>query len=324
VSPDEHVVVAVLNWNGIRHTIECVNSLLAQTHPRVSIYAVDNGSSCNEADQLREMFPHITVIANDDNIGFCSANNIVLRVAQESHADYVLVMNNDAIAPPDLVQALVLAARNLPDCGAISPVIVASDNELGKDHVWYAGANWSAAHGNFVYTYARADPAKILEAGPYATGHASGCCMLVPVRVIDKVGPMADRYFAFFDEPEWCHRMSLHGYRSYVLPTVRVVHKVSRSTAQPISVFLLTRNRLHWMRETLPLAVRLRSYGPLAKEAIWHLANSAGMPLASGHQYDRSYSQAVVLGTMAGATRRWGRWPPSIEKMASKNRRDAA
>src|SRR3712207_3089549 len=104
------VAVVVLSWNGRDDTLACVESLLAQSWPRVETIVVDNGSTDGSADAVAERFPDVPLIRSDTNLGFAEGNNVGLRAALERGADYALLLNNDTIADERLVESLVAEA----------------------------------------------------------------------------------------------------------------------------------------------------------------------------------------------------------------------
>jgi GT2 family glycosyltransferase len=310
--PAPKVVAAVLNWNGYGDTVDCVNSLRAQTIAGLQIVVVDNGSSSQEGERLALRFPEIEVILSKSNLGFCGGNNLAIDAATRRHAEYVLFVNNDAVLPPTAVETLISEVENLDCVGAASPLIV--DARSGA--IWFGGATWDSSAAFFRYAYSGSDIQSVVERSPYQTDHACGCCMLVPMSVVGVVGPMADRYFAFYDEAEWASRMRKHDLRCYVVPTATAIHKVSQSTPTPVSLFLLSRNRMHWMRETLSRPERRLPYKVIALEFAWHFCRMIGLPLRNSGLHSRAESEAVVLGILCGIARRWGRWPRRIESLS--------
>jgi len=75
-----NIPIIVLNWNGIEDTLECLDALSHQTHQNYQVYLVDNGSKGNDAQILKETFGQnekITLVLNEENLGFTKGNNEV-------------------------------------------------------------------------------------------------------------------------------------------------------------------------------------------------------------------------------------------------------
>lgn len=106
------VAVVILNWNGIKDTVACLDSLLVQTYPDYQIVIIDNGSVDNSADVLKKYITDhndrsIVLICNEKNLGFTGGVNTGIRWALENDFDGVALFNNDAVADKDWLTHLV-------------------------------------------------------------------------------------------------------------------------------------------------------------------------------------------------------------------------
>jgi GT2 family glycosyltransferase len=126
LTPENHapkVGVVVLNWNGKEDTLACLESLASVTYPAFEIYVVDNGYSDGSVPVVRSRFPNSTVIENGRNLGFAGGNNVGIRYALERGADYVLILNNDTLVAPDLLDRMMGAALRESDVGVVGAKI---------------------------------------------------------------------------------------------------------------------------------------------------------------------------------------------------------
>ena len=150
---------------------------------------------------------------------------------------------------------------------------------------------------------------------PYETEFACGCCLFVHTRVIREVGLFDERYFAFYDEAEWCARMKRQGLTSYVVPAAYMYHKVGGSTPNLVMTYLLTRNRLLWMAGNLSFKKKIKSLPVLAKELAWHWINLAGLVSKSKQYVSKQHSRAFLRGWKDYLFARFGKWNISTEKI---------
>jgi len=106
------VSIIILNWNGLKDTIECLESLKKITYPNYEVIVVDNDSKGNDADILEERYKnYIRVIRNKENLGFAGGNNVAIRqVLKEEKSDYILLLNNDTIVEPNFLEELIKIA----------------------------------------------------------------------------------------------------------------------------------------------------------------------------------------------------------------------
>lgn len=99
------VSVIIVSWNTRELLLTCVDSILRRTHATsYQVIVVDNASSDGSVDAVRERFPEVRTIVNDDNLGFSKANNLAI-VASSSR--YVCLINSDVEVHDGCIDALV-------------------------------------------------------------------------------------------------------------------------------------------------------------------------------------------------------------------------
>ena len=105
------ICAVTLNYFGCRDTIVCVRSLIRQRLSKIII--LENSGSDREREELEKAFEHehgVDVISSGGNLGFAGGVNFALGHVPESDYDAFLLVNNDTLAPPDLVEKLIRKA----------------------------------------------------------------------------------------------------------------------------------------------------------------------------------------------------------------------
>ncbi len=128
------LVAVVLNWNGGEVTLDALDSLRG-----VETICVDNGSTDGSDRLVEERHPEVELIRTGRNLGFSGGNNVGIRRALERGADWVLLLNNDAVAGPGLPAALDAAASARPDAGVLACKVFFAEP---PDVLMYAGARF--------------------------------------------------------------------------------------------------------------------------------------------------------------------------------------
>ena len=245
------VSIIILNWNGWRDTLACVESCRQLTWPNFRIVVVENASSDGSEGFLRQHLKDVEIIQSGANLGFAGGCNVGIRRALEYGANYVWLLNNDAVAAPEALTALVeTMERNQTAAIAGSKIYYHDDPR----RIWSAGGAWRKGR-----LALRQRGANQLDRGQFeetcAVESVSGCSMLVRAAAIEKIGLMDEAYFLYWEDTEWCARAMKLGYQLLFVPGSQVWHKVSTSTRQSsfTQYYYFTRNGLSFLRGHDPL-----------------------------------------------------------------------
>lgn len=248
----KQVYIVLLNWNGWRDTIACVESCLALLYPRFRIIIVDNGSTDGSEAILRERFPGIELIQTGANLGFAGGNNVGIRYALEQGADYVWLLNNDTVVDAAALSALVQTAEGDAAIGMVGSKILYHDNPR---LLWYAGAVLDP--GRPYATHHRGLNEEDL--GQYdaecVTGYITGCSLLARKEMAAAVGLLDAGLFLYFEDVDWSARATAAGWKLIYCPGSLVYHKVSLSVggaASPMLLYYTARNRLYFTMRNFP------------------------------------------------------------------------
>ncbi len=245
------VFIIILNWNGWRETLACVESCQRLTWPHFNIVVVDNGSTDGSEEFLRKNLAGIEIIQSGTNLGFAGGNNIGVRHALVSGAKYVWLLNNDAVTDSQALGFLVEAMED-NRTAAIAGSKIFYHAEPWK--IWSAGGMWEKGR-----LHLRQRGANQVDKGQFdklcEVDSISGCSMLVRSAVIEEIGLMDDSYFLYWEDSEWCARTRSKGYKVMFVPESKVWHKVSVSTKQSSfsQYYYYTRNGFAFLRENDPL-----------------------------------------------------------------------
>ena len=117
------VTVIVVNFNRVNLLRFCLQSLVSQDASAVELIVVDNASSDGSADMVASEFPQAKLIRSTTNLGFCAGNNVAIAQAR---GPFIALLNNDAIAQPQWLSAM-LAAMADPKVGMVASKIMVAN-----------------------------------------------------------------------------------------------------------------------------------------------------------------------------------------------------
>ena len=241
------VVIIILNWNGRDDTLACLASLSELDYPAYEIVVVDNGSSDDSVAVIRAACPQLTLIETGDNLGYVGGNNIGLEHAKIIGADYALLLNNDTKVASDSVRLLVQAAEADPAIGAAGPTIYYFDR---PDVIWSAGGaiDWSLGNTRMIGL----DEVDRGQFGvlPRPVDFVTGCALLIKMPLVERVGLLDPRFFAYYEETEWCVRVARASFKISHVPQAQIWHKISpvARESSPQVHYYMTRNRLLFLK----------------------------------------------------------------------------
>jgi GT2 family glycosyltransferase len=265
--------VYIPNFNGAGRIGAALESLRAQSRP-VDVVVADNGSSDGSVELVREGFPEVALLEMEGNLGFGPALN---RAAAEHRADPLILLNNDAVATPRFVEALldahatgaesvagILTQERAPEL-IDSAGVVADRTLMGFDHL----------HG---------EPLESAGEAPDPLGPTGGAA-LYSRAAFDAVGGFDERIFLYYEDLDLALRMAAAGARCRLAPAATAVHAYSASLGAGSSrKFAFT----GWSRGYM-----LRRYGMMSRPgAAMHVLAAEGAICAGQLLLDRTAAGA--------------------------------
>jgi GT2 family glycosyltransferase len=243
------VLIIVLNWNGRDVTLDCLASLGRLDYPAYEVVVVDNGSNDGSVALIRAAYPHLTLIETGDNLGYVGGNNVGLAHAQTTGAAYALLLNNDTEVAPDFLNLLVEAAEEDLAIGIVGPTVYYFDT---PGIIWSAGGGIDWSQGKtWMIGLNEADRGQFGKT-PRPVDFVTGCALLVKMSLVEQVGSLDPRFFAYYEETEWCVRAARAGFKILHVPSSHVWHKIHPAAQEtsPTVHYYMTRNRLLFLKAT--------------------------------------------------------------------------
>jgi len=266
MTPPE-VTTIVLNWRS-RDTIEaCLESLLKQTHQRHEIILVDNASRDGSLELIRNKYSdRIRILENPVNLGFSGGVNQGIRA---SEGDYVALLNADAVAAPDWIEALLHGFSDPDKVGMVTSKVYLAGQEKVLDNT-----------GNGLYRDACAKPRGRLEVdrGQYDSqrraGYASGCAAMYRRQMLEEIGLFDERMFAYGEDMDLALRGRLAGYACAFVSEAIAYHHLSGSLGvhSALKLYYVERNRLWTLLKCFPWSYLLAAPFYTLWRLVCHLA----------------------------------------------------
>ena len=200
-------------------------------NPRLDLelIIVDNGSSDDTIAMLNREFPAVRLIQNDRNMGFARPINQALRASQ---GNYMLALNPDTIILPGAINEVVQYLEAHPDVGICGPKVLNRNGTLqkacrrGVSRPWAAFSYFSGLSslfphskffGGYLLNYLDEDEVHEVDG-------ISGSCMLIRRQVVQQIGYLDERFFAYQEDADYCFQAKKAGWKIIYLPTAQIIH----------------------------------------------------------------------------------------------------
>ena len=135
------VFVIIVTYNGENWVDFCLGSLKNSLFPLTTV-VIDNNSTDNTVNKIKNEYPEVIVIENPVNIGFGKANNIGITYALDHGCEYVFLLNQDACIYSDTISKLLEIHKDHVDYGILSPIHLDGSGEfLDKNFLMYISVN---------------------------------------------------------------------------------------------------------------------------------------------------------------------------------------
>lgn len=221
-----------------------------QDYNDYKLYLVDNSFNNHTTTLIHQFIKKyplsdIEHIDAGGNIGVAAGNNLGIQQALMDGCAYFIFLNNDIFIPQDnLLKRMVELCE---EHKIVTPKIYYHNSEL----IWMAGGYIDNFKALGVHYGMKQKDTPSLNQPKYVT-YAPTCFLAVHRSVIEAIGVMDERYFAYYDDTDFVLRAVRKGFKVWYEPSLYLSHKVSSSSGGDDSLFYIyygNRNKLIFIRK---------------------------------------------------------------------------
>jgi GT2 family glycosyltransferase len=228
--------IVVVNYNVKYFLEQCLHSVFkASEHLETEVFVVDNRSVDGSVQMVREKFPQVILIDNQQNVGFSKANNQAIRQAK---GEYILLLNPDTVVEDDTFEKITAFMDDHPDAGGLGVKMVDGKGKFLPESkrglptpavafykIFGLAALFprSKTFGQYHLTFLSNDEVHSVDV-------LSGAFMLLRRTTLDKVGLLDESYFMYGEDIDLSYRITKGGFRNYYFPHTRIIHYKGEST----------------------------------------------------------------------------------------------
>ena len=224
-----HVVIPV--HNRLNLTIECLSSLKKQKSVNnLNLIIVDDGSTDNTTEYLRENFPNITILKGNGFLFWCGAINFgieyVLKICNFN--DWVLIANNDVTFKNDAILNLLNIAETNNRKALVSSLTLSGEDKKTVIKSGTVVENWFLNKTNHLYSGSNIND--ILNKNPQRVDFLTGRSVLHPIEIFLKAGNYDAKNFVHYGgDDEFSMRVKKFGFSTLICPSSIVYLNLNNS-----------------------------------------------------------------------------------------------
>jgi len=229
---EESISVIIVNYNGKKYLEKCLDSLLQTNYRNYEIIIIDNHSTDDSIDLIRQRYPQVKLIELEKNYGFAEPNNIAAKTAT---GKYLHFLNNDTVVSPDFLDELVKIMEQDSDIAISQSILLHFDETVDSS-------------GDYIDTLGRAYNSKKRPEQVQPILSARGASMMARKDIFWKLGGFDKEFFATFEDVDIGWRAWISGYKVVVVPK-SIVYHVGGQTIKEINSLI----RFHGIKNSLIL-----------------------------------------------------------------------
>ena len=218
----KNIAVVILNWNGAKYLKRFLPSVISNS-TEADVIVIDNCSSDESVQLLKNEFENVQTIVLDKNYGFAEGYN---RGLQDLDYEFFVLLNSDVEVPENWLAPQIAYLNSDPKLVACAPLIL---SYAEQDCFEYAGAaggyldkdGFAFCAGRIFYAFEK-------NTGQYNTNRevfwASGAALTIKSSAWKEVNGFDGTFFAHMEEIDLCWRLKNRGYKIGVCGGAKVYH----------------------------------------------------------------------------------------------------
>lgn len=238
--------VVIPNYNGIKYIEACLESLFAGTTTDFEVIMVDNASTDGSLELIKEKFPQVSLIENQENTGFDKAVNQGILA---SKTPYVILLNNDTKVELAFVHELEKMMEQDKSLFSASAKMIALHDKDKMDDAgdFYCALGWAFAKGK--------GKNPTLYQKSYDVFAACAGAAIYRRECFEEIGLFDENHFAYLEDIDIGYRAQLYGYRNCFAPNAVVYHAGSATSGSRYNAFktkLASQNSIYLVYKNMP------------------------------------------------------------------------
>lgn len=243
------ISIVIVSYNVKYFLEQCLRSVEKATkNLEAEIIVIDNNSVDESAEMVKNKFPNVSLIHNNENVGFSKANN---QAIAKTKGEFVLLLNPDTLLEEDALEKTIAFMHSTADAGAVG-VHMVDGKGMFLDESKRGVPGFSTSLFKFLglhkllpksatfnhYYLGSFDKEKRHEVEVLV-----GAFMLIRKSILEKIGLLDERFFMYWEDTDFCIRIRENGFKNYYLGDVKIIHYKGESNKRHTLSFTIGFNK---------------------------------------------------------------------------------
>ena len=247
------IAVIVLGYNDRNNLKDTMDSVLNQSYTNYKTIYIDNASTDNSFEFVRENYPQIQLIRNKKNLGYAGAYKKILDELFNNRPkskvfEAIVLLNSDVVVDYNWLRELSISAFSSRKIALAQPKIFLYRNNKKTDLINTFGNNINYLGFGFCGNYKKRDLPKIKNDKEIV--YASGCSLLIKKDAyLNSSGGLDNKFFAYLEDQDLGWRLQMNNYKIILSAKSIMWHKYifQRNERNKWKFYMLERNRLFFI-----------------------------------------------------------------------------
>lgn len=261
--------VLIVNYRGYGDLDRCLESLGPHLRDGDEVIVVDNESDERQLGAVVQRYLWIRPIARAENLGFAAAVNLAAR---HTGAEFLWLLNPDTIVEGPALESMREWLLTHPETFVAGPRVLNRDGSIqpsarrfpGLSTILGGRSTWLSRHRPNNW-WTRRNLLGVNTDGPLEADWIAGSCLMTRRSVFEALGGLDERFFLYWEDADYCRRVTRGGGRCTYLPLAAVRHLCGGSAKynlpRAVHAFHESAFQLYWKHTGLP--------GKLAAPFVW-------------------------------------------------------
>ena len=218
--------IVIVSYTVRPYLEQCLQSVQKAIEGIVAeVFVVDNHSDDDSVMTVRNHYPWVRLIENQENLGFARANNLAIRQAQ---GEYVLLLNPDTVVEDATLSQVLEFMDGHPQAGGAGVMMHNADGSLAPESrralptPWVACLKMLGFSKRYYMSHLPWDRPGKIEV-------ISGAFCFLRKKALDEIGLLDEDFFMYGEDIDLSFRLLKSGWENWYLP-YSIIHFKGKST----------------------------------------------------------------------------------------------